>query len=62
MERLQTKYELNWIIYMNMKFETEHIIDGMIYSHEINKWVTIEEYYQVHYNSPLNIKLKEYAI
>ena len=44
MERLQTKYEANWIIYMNMNFENEHIIDGMIYSNEIDKWVTIEEY------------------
>ena len=41
---IQTKYELNWIIYMNMNFENEHIIDGMIYSHEIDKYVTIEEY------------------
>ena len=62
MERLQTKHETNWIIYMNMNFENEHIIDGMIYSHDINKWITIEEYYQVRYTSPLNIKLKEYAV
>jgi len=41
---IQTKYELNWIIYTNMNFENEHIIDGMIYSHEIDKYVTIEEY------------------
>jgi len=27
-----------------MNFENEHIIDGMIYSHEIDKYVTIEEY------------------
>ena len=27
-----------------MNFKNEHIIDGMIYSHEIDKWVTIEEY------------------
>jgi len=44
MERLQTKYEQTWIIYMNMNFKDEHIVDGMIYSHEIDKWVTIEEY------------------
>tara|TARA_R100000084_G_scaffold74171_1_gene33305 strand:- start:380 stop:517 length:138 start_codon:yes stop_codon:yes gene_type:complete len=45
-----------------MNFKNEHIIDGMIYSHDIDKWVTIEEYYQVHYTSPLNIKLEKYAI
>ncbi len=44
MERLQTKHETNWIIYMNMNFENEHVIDGMIYSQDIDKWVTIEEY------------------
>ena len=27
-----------------MNFENEHIIDGMIYSHEIDKYITIEEY------------------
>jgi hypothetical protein len=27
-----------------MNFENEHIIDGMIFSHEIDKWITIEEY------------------
>ena len=27
-----------------MNFENEHVIDGMIYSHEIDKYVTIEEY------------------
>ena len=44
MERLQTKHEQTRIIYMNMNFENEHIIDGMIFSQEIDKWVTIEEY------------------
>ena len=44
-----------------MNFKSEHIIDGMIYSHDIEKWVTIEEYYQ-EYNSPLNVKLKEYKV
>jgi|TARA_R100000084_G_scaffold94545_1_gene48298 hypothetical protein len=29
---------------MNMNFKDEHIIDGMIFSQEIDKWVTIEEY------------------
>jgi len=29
---------------MTMNFKDEHIIDGMIYSNEIDKWVTIEEY------------------
>ena len=27
-----------------MNFKDEHIIDGMIFSQEIDKWVTIEEY------------------
>ena len=27
-----------------MNFEQEHVIDGMIYSTDIDKWVTIEEY------------------
>ena len=27
-----------------MNFENEHIIDGMIYSYEIDKYVTIQEY------------------
>lgn len=43
-----------------MTFEELHVIDNMIYSHDIEKWVTIEEYYQ-EYNSPLNIKLKKYG-
>ena len=42
-----------------MTFKELHIIDDMIYSHDINKWVTIEEYYQ-EYNSPLNAKLNKY--
>tara|TARA_Y100001937_G_C6949978_1_gene254205 strand:- start:15 stop:170 length:156 start_codon:yes stop_codon:yes gene_type:complete len=42
-----------------MNFEKQHVIDGMIYCHEINKWVTIEEYYQ-EYKSPLNAKLNKY--
>ena len=27
-----------------MNFEQEHIIDGMIYSADIDKWVSIQEY------------------
>ena len=42
------------------RFEEDNVIDGMIYCQEIDKWVTIEEYYEIYYNSPLNIKLKEY--
>ena len=42
-----------------MSFKELHVIDNMIYSHEVDKWVTIEEYYQ-EYNSPLNIKLQKY--
>ena len=29
---------------MNMNFENEHIIDGMIYSNEVDKWITIQDY------------------
>ena len=39
-----------------MNFEKLHIIDDMIYSHELDKYITIEEYYQ-EYNSPFNHKL-----
>jgi len=42
-----------------MTFEELHIIDDMIYSHEIDKYVTIEEYYQ-EYKSPINAKLNKY--
>lgn len=27
------------------RFEEDNVIDGMIYCQEIDKWVTIEEYY-----------------
>jgi len=32
-------------------FADEHEIDGMIYSHDIEKWVTVEEYTDVHYGT-----------
>lgn len=32
-------------------FADEHVIDGMIYSNEIEKWVTIEEYTDVYYGT-----------
>jgi len=32
-------------------FNDEHVIDGMIYSHDIEKWVTVEEYTDVHYGT-----------
>ena len=31
---------------INMSFEELHVIDGMIYCHEIEKYVTVEEYCQ----------------
>ena len=40
-----------------MSFRELHVIDDMIYSHEVDKWVTIEEYYQ-EYVSPFNAKLQ----
>ena len=30
-------------------FEDEHVIDGMIYCHEIDKYVTVEEYTDYYY-------------
>ena len=30
-----------------MNFEQEHIIDGMIYSADIDKWVSIQEYIEL---------------
>ncbi len=32
-------------------FADEHIIDGMIYSHDIDKWVTVEEYTDVYFGT-----------
>tara|TARA_Y100000592_G_scaffold59432_1_gene92980 strand:+ start:413 stop:568 length:156 start_codon:yes stop_codon:yes gene_type:complete len=42
-----------------MTFKELHVIDDMIYSHEVDKWVTIQEYYQ-EYKSPINAKLAKY--
>jgi len=39
------KHEKVW------SFEDEHVIDGMIYSHDLQKYVTIEEYTDVHYGT-----------
>ena len=33
------------------KFEDEHVIDGMIYANDIEKWVTVEEYTEYHYGT-----------
>ena len=30
---------------------SEHIIDGMIYSNDLDKWVTVEEYTDVYYGT-----------
>ena len=35
----------------NQLWLSEHIIDGMIYSHDLDKWVTVEEYTDVHYGT-----------
>ena len=32
-------------------FKDEHIIDGMIYANDIEKWVTVEEYTEYHYGT-----------
>ena len=36
---------------INMTFEELHVIDGMIYCHEIEKYITVEEYCQEYYNT-----------
>ena len=41
------KYKQNKI----WSFSDEHIIDGMIYSHDIEKWVTVKEYTDYHYTN-----------
>ncbi len=37
------KHEKLW------SFSDEHVIDGMIYCHEVDKYVTIEEYTEYYY-------------
>ena len=32
-------------------WKSEHIIDGMIYSHDLGKYVTVEEYTDVYYGT-----------
>jgi len=32
-------------------FKDEHVIDGMIYANDIEKWVTVEEYTEYHYGA-----------
>ena len=32
-------------------FADEHVIDGRIYSHDLDKWVTVEEYTEVYYGT-----------
>ena len=32
-------------------FADEHVIDGMIYANDIEKWVTVEEYTDVYYGT-----------
>ena len=32
-------------------FSDEHVLDNMIYSNELEKWITIEEYTDVHYGT-----------
>ena len=34
---------------INMSFEELHVIDGMIYCHEIDKYITVEEYTDYYY-------------
>ena len=36
---------------ITMTFDELHVIDGMIYSHDIDKWVTVEEYTEVYYGT-----------
>jgi hypothetical protein len=32
-------------------FSDENVIDGMIYSNEIDKWITVEEYTDYYYTN-----------
>ena len=32
-------------------FEDEHVIDGMIYSNDLGKYITIEEYTDIYYGT-----------
>ena len=32
-------------------FADEHVIDGMIYSNDLGKYVTVEEYTEYHYGT-----------
>ena len=49
------KHEKLW------SFADEHVIDGMIYSNDIEKWVTIEEYTDIHYGTLQKVyKQKDY--
>ena len=32
-------------------FKDENVIDGMIYAHELDKYVTVEEYTDYHYGA-----------
>ncbi len=41
------KYKQNKI----WSFSDEYIIDGMIYSNDIEKWVTVEEYTNYNYTN-----------
>ena len=34
-----------------MNFDELHVIDGMIYCHEIDKYVTVEEYTEYYYTN-----------
>jgi len=34
-----------------MTFEQLHVIDGMIYCHEIEKYITVEEYTEYYYTN-----------
>ena len=36
---------------ITMTFEELHVIDGMVYCHEINKYVTVEEYTEYYYGT-----------
>lgn len=37
------------MITTNWNFSDEHVIDGMIYCNEVEKWVTVEEYTEYYY-------------
>ena len=46
----------------NELWKAEHIIDGMIYCNDIEKWVTVEEYTDYYYAQKIQYKYEQSKI